>query len=357
MAQDGASARVIFDGHNDLLYKLWSAGDRQGNSFFEGRKEGHLDLSRCRAGGFGGGLFAVWVPQTGPMPDFSRLRLEEMPAFDPIEPADARRTSLEMMAIAHRMARARPDDFRLCRSTTEIDAARAAGAIAAVLHIEGAEGIGPGCDELEVLHAAGLRSLGPVWSRPNIFGAGVSFRFPGTPEEGPGLTEAGKRLVRECNRLGILVDLSHLNAAGFRDVAALSGAPLVASHSNVHALSPSPRNLTDWQLDAIRESGGLVGVNFAVGFLREDGKRDENTPLSLIVAHIMRLVERLGEGGVALGSDFDGAEIPAALGDAAGLPRLVAEMERAGLGDTLIERILWGNWLDVLSRTLKENRS
>ncbi len=347
---------AVFDGHNDLLYKLWSAGDRKGEAFFAGRAGGHLDLARCRAGGFAGGLFAIWVPQGGPMPDFTALPLETLPAFDPIEPADARRATLEMMAIAHRMARARPADFRICRTAGEIETARAGGAVACVLHIEGAEAIGPGCDELEVLHAAGLRSLGPVWSRPNIFGTGVSFRFPGTPEEGPGLTEAGKRLVRACNRLGIVLDLSHLNAAGFRDVAALSDAPLVASHSNVHALCPSPRNLTDWQLDAIRESGGLVGVNFAVGFLREDGRREAGTPLSVIVAHLAHLVERLGETGVALGSDFDGAEIPDALGDAAGLPRLVAEMEHAGFGATLIERILWRNWVDLLERSLHPPR-
>src|SRR5690606_14690302 len=101
---------------------------------------------------------------------------------------------------------------------------------------------------------------------------GVPFRFPASPDIGPGLTDAGKELVRACNRMRILVDLSHLNEQGFRDVMAISDAPLVATHSNVHALCQSARNLTGWQLGAIRESGGMVGLNFATGFLRADGR-------------------------------------------------------------------------------------
>ena len=119
-------------------------------------------------------------------------------------------------------------------------AARRAGGgnLAAVLHIEGAEAIDPELEALEVFYAAGLRSLGPVWSRPNVFGHGVPFRFPSSPDTGPGLTDAGKELVRACNRLRIMLDLTHLNEAGFWDVAALTDAPLVATHSNVHALCP-----------------------------------------------------------------------------------------------------------------------
>ena len=131
-----------------------------------------------------------------------------------------------------------------------------------------------------MLHAAGLRSLGLVWSRPNAFATGVSFAFPGTPDEGPGLTERGRALVRACAERGILVDLSHLNERGFWDVAALEHGPLVASHSGAHALCPSPRNLTDEQLRAIGASGGLVGINFHVGFVRADGAEDPDTPLA-----------------------------------------------------------------------------
>src|SRR5690606_13171754 len=122
------------------------------------------------------------------------------------------------------------------------------------------------------------------------------------PDIGPGLSDAGKELVRVCNSMGVLIDLSHLNAAGFRDVAAISTHPLVATHSNVHAISPHARNLVDWQLVAIRDSGGVVGLNFGTGFLRPDGQFKVDTAVELMVRHVDALVAALGENGVALGS-------------------------------------------------------
>src|SRR5262249_14455163 len=217
------------------------------------------------------------------------------------------------------------------------------------MHLEGAEAIDPELESLELWHAAGLRSLGPVWSRPNAFAHGVPFVAPSSPDTGPGLTDAGKQLVRRCGELGILVDLSHLNEAGFWDVAGLGAGPLVASHSCVHAICPTSRNLTDQQLDAIGASGGLVGIVYAAPFLRPDFKNDPDTDLSLIVQHARYVAERIGIDGVALGSDFDGATIPQALGDASGIPRLLDEFASAGFSDTEIEAIAWGNWRRVLA--------
>jgi membrane dipeptidase len=202
-----------------------------------------------------------------------------------------------------------------------------------------------------VLHAAGLRSLGPVWSRPNLFGHGVPFRCPSSPDTGPGLTDHGKELIRACNQLKILIDLSHLNEHGFWDVAKLSDAPLVATHSNAHALSPHSRNLTDKQLAAVRDSGGMVGVNYAVSFLRADGKQDGDTPVELVIDHVEHMLKHVGEDGVGFGSDFDGARIPKGLGNAAGLPALVEVMRARGFGKALIEKLCFRNWLRVLDRT------
>lgn len=199
-------------------------------------------------------------------------------------------------------------------------------------------------------HAAGLRSLGPVWSRPNAFGHGVPFAFPASPDRGPGLTEAGRRLVRECNRLRILIDLSHVNARGFDDIAAISDAPLVASHSNAHAVTPSSRNLTDRQLDMIAERDGLVGLNFATIFLREDGRPGPFTGWEPILRHLDHLIGRLGETRVGLGSDFDGATMPAALADASRLPALFEALRRHGYDEPLLRRLAHENWLAVLGR-------
>jgi membrane dipeptidase len=165
------------------------------------------------------------------------------------------------------------------------------------------------------------------------------------------LTDAGKELVRACNRLGILIDVSHLNERGFWDVAATSDAPIVATHSNAHAISPHSRNLTDKQLAAIAESGGMVGVNFAVAFLRPDGRRDVDTPIDLVIDHLAHILDHVGEDQVGFGSDFDGTDIPAEIGHVGNLQKLVAAMRARGFDEPLIEKICFRNWLRVLRRT------
>ena len=149
----------------------------------------------------------------------------------------------------------------------------------------------------------------------------------------------------------ILIDLSHLNEKGFFDVAAISNAPLVATHSNAHALSPHSRNLTDVQLVSIRETDGFVGVNYSTSFLRPDGRRDADTPVELVIDHIEHILRQAGENGVGLGSDFDGAKIPSGIGNAAGLQNLVQGMRARGYSDQLIEKLCYRNWLRVLDQT------
>jgi membrane dipeptidase len=251
--------------------------------------------------------------------------------------------ALAMTARAHRLERA--GVLRLIRDAAELDAD---GPLAAVLHVEGAEPIGPGLDELEVLHAAGLRSLGLTWSRPNIFATGVPFAFPGSPDQGPGLTDAGRALVTACDDLGILVDCAHLNARGFWDVAELSDRPLIASHCNAHAVCPSPRNLTDEQLRAVGESGGVVGLNFHVGFLRPDGAEDPDTPVETLVAHAQHVAAVAGIDALALGTDLDGATMPDPLADVSRLPVLFDALRAAGFDEQDLEKVAWSNWRRVL---------
>jgi membrane dipeptidase len=239
---------------------------------------------------------------------------------------------------------------RVARGADDLDRARDDdGPPAAVLHLEGAEPIDPGLEALELWYAAGLRSLGPVWSRPNAFAHGVPFISPSTPDTGPGLSDAGRGLVRRCAELGILVDVSHLNEAGFWDLAGLEAGPLVASHSGVHALCPTSRNLTDRQLDAVGASGGLVGIVFACPFLRRDFADDPDTPLELIAQHARYVADRIGVEHVALGSDYDGATIPAGLGDVAGTPRLLEALGAAGFDERELSLIAWDNWRRVLA--------
>jgi membrane dipeptidase len=361
----------IFDGHNDVLSRLLEAerddirtlvatGQTQHRrSFFERGDQGHIDLPRAREGGFAGGLFSIYVPAdpqaplpAGPVLDeYDGLKIK-MPR--PLELGYAQRVAMAELGLLYRLQRQSQGKLCVVRTSDELRAALDAGLLAAVVHMEGADAIDPGLDSLEVFYAAGLRSLGPVWSRPNDFGEGVPYRFPHAPDTGPGLSAAGKELVRACNRMGIVVDVSHINEQGFWDIAALSSAPLVATHSNAHALTPTPRNLTDRQLDAIKASKGIVGVNFAVSFLRPDGRQDGDTPISRIVEHFAYLVERMGIEHVGFGADLDGARIPDEVGDVAGLPRVTEALRAAHFDDAALLQLTHGNWLRVLGATWKE---
>jgi membrane dipeptidase len=333
----------VFDGHNDTLLAALQDPERD---LAVRNEEGHVDAVRAREGGLAGGFFAMFVPGDGP--GSPRGPRPERPApFGPIDGDAALRRTLHMLALLRRL-----EDrgvVRVCRSADEVEAAMRDEVLAAVPHVEGAEAV-VDLEVLEALHGLGLRSLGLVWSRPNAYATGVPFAFPGSPDVGPGLTGPGRELVAACDRLRIVLDVSHLNEAGFWEVLERSERPVVASHSNAHAVCPSPRNLTDAQLDALAERDGLVGLNFAVGFLREDGAHEPDTPIETLVRHLDHLLARLGEDRVALGSDFDGATLPTAIGDAAGLPRLMEALAGHGWDEPLLRKVAHENWLALLRR-------
>jgi membrane dipeptidase len=350
----------IFDGHNDTLLALHQSksNNKPGYSFFDRNEQGHIDLPRARVGGMGGGFFAIFTPsnnhQSAPVPGVTSSGPAAgyaIPTAPAVDQATALKFTVDLAADLFRLERKAQGALKVVRTVAEMAQCLADGTLAMIFHIEGAEAIDTELNALETLYQAGLRSLGITWSRPNAFASGVPFVFPSSPDTGPGLTDAGRALVRACNELGIMVDLSHLNEKGFWDVAQLSSAPLVATHSGAHALCASARNLTDAQLDAIRASGGMVGVNFHVGFLRADGKRDSaTTPLTEIVRHLDYMVERMGIDHVALGSDFDGAVMPGDLRDVAGLPKLMDALAAAGYDESARRQIAYGNWLRVLGQ-------
>ena len=343
----------IFDGHNDVLLRLYQRGGADApRTFLEGVTKGQLDLPMAQQGGFAGGLFAIFAPSnSGANGHNAETSSRGAPREPALRMASARTALFSMVSLLLRIERESEGRVRICRNVNDIQQCLKDGVLAPVFHIEGAEAIDSNFELLDVLHETGLRSLGPVWSRSNAFGHGVPFRCPSSPDTGPGLTDLGKELIRACNQLRILIDLSHLNERGFWDVAAISNAPLVATHSNAHALSPHSRNLTDDQLEAIRETGGMVGVNFATSFLRRDGRHDADTPVELVIEHIEYILKHLGEDGVGFGSDFDGAKIPAGIGNASGLQNLVQVMRTRGYGDALIEKFCYKNWLRVLGQT------
>ena len=348
---------MIFDGHNDFLLRLLRDPARREQTWLTNTGQGHLDLPRMKAGGFGGGFFAIYVSSPEHPFDIDDMMAHPpycVPLPDMIDHQSAQPVALAMVGHLKWMERVADGQFRICRTVAELRACQAKNVVSAIMHLEGAEPIAADLDALYLWHDMGLRSLGPVWSRPTVFGHGVPFAFPSSPDTGSGLTAAGRGLIRLCNELGIMIDLSHLNEAGFDDVAALSDAPLVATHSNAHAVTPSARNLTDRQLEVIRDSGGMVGLNFATGFLNPDGMKADDRGLDPMIRHLDHLIERLGEDHVGFGSDFDGAQVPAVLRDVAGLPSLRAALIAHGYDTALLTKLCHENWFAVLNRTWKD---
>lgn len=347
----------VFDGHNDTLLHMHLPALGKGRNFFTESTQGHIDLPRARKGGFGGGFFAICPldpARTMLTPSTSQTD-KEIGSFPALDPTYAQQFTLAVAARLFHLEEEAQGQMKVVRTSDELQHCLHEGILAAILHFEGAEAIDTQLDALEVFYRAGLRSLGIVWSRSNAFGHGVPFDFPRSPDTGPGLTEAGKALVKACNRLHILLDLSHLNEQGFWDVARLSDAPLVATHSNAHALCASTRNLTDKQLEAIKASAGMVGVNFHAAFLREDGRKDPNSSLDEIIRHVDYLVEHLGIDSVGFGSDYDGGITPPPeLHDVTGLPQLLAALRQHGYDDAALRKLTHENWLRVLRATWQQ---
>jgi membrane dipeptidase len=348
----------IFDGHNDTLLDLYAPQEGGERSFFERSEEGHIDLPRAREAGLIGGIFAIFTPAPPGSPERDRdygLTVTgegyEVKPRSAVDHTYSKGFTDEVIHLAYNLEQKSEGEISLVHGYQELEDNFERGVLSMVLGLEGASAIQEDLGDLEPYYSRGVRSLGLVWSRPNVFGHGVPFRFPSSPDTGPGLTEAGRELVKECNHLGILIDLAHINERGFWDVAKLSDAPLVVSHAGVHAICASTRNLTDEQIDAVGESDGLVGIFFAPSMTRADGKRDEDIPLTGIVHHVDYVVDRIGIDHVALGSDFDGAQMPSELADVAHLPQLIQALRDRGYDNDSLEKIGYRNWFRVLRDT------
>lgn len=349
----------IFDGHNDTLTRIHKESlENPARSFFTASAEGdgHIELPKAIAGGLSGGFFAIFTsnpPEDNlkiDIPDNGRNGyMVDLPP--PISHDYGLSFVLQMIELLRQWEIHSAGKLKIVYSSNEFKSALEADQMAAILHIEGAEAVKSDLSNLEELYGLGLRSIGPVWSRPNDFGHGVPFAFPASPNTGPGLTAAGKALVRECNRMGIMLDVSHLNEKGFWDLANHTDAPIIATHCGVWNLCRCTRNLTDKQLDAIAESNGLTGINFCKNFLRKDGMHNQVTSLELIVDHLRYIVDRNGIDHVAFGSDFDGAQMPNDLTDASQLPKLIDALRVAGFHEHEIEQVCWKNWYRVLCDT------
>lgn len=335
----------ILDGHNDVLLRCLDADDPVGA--IRAREGGHLDLERARTAGLAAGFFAAYVPS----PEMPDPEVREDSYRFPFAPtpdlADAREDVYRMFELLHRAAR-ELDGFRVVTSLGDLDACLDGDAVGAIPHVEGAEAIAPDLSNLDFLHAAGLRSLGVVWSRPNEFGKGVPFEYPGHPDTGPGLTDAGRRLVRACEDRGVLVDGAHMNAATLRETLDELDGPMAVTHTGAHAVCPHSRNLTDDLLRAVADAGGVVGVTFGAMSFANEPDPNASATIADVADHVEHIVETVGIEHVALGSDFDGAGLVADVADVTDVERLLDSLRGRGFSEDELETVAWRNWRRLL---------
>lgn len=225
-----------------------------------------------------------------------------------------------------------------CTNIHQIETALNAHRVACMLSVEGGEAIEGSLEKLDVLYGKGVRIMTLTWNYANEICDGIG------EASGGGLTDFGKQVVKKMNRLGMIVDVSHISVKGFWDVLENSTKPFIASHSNAKGLCPHPRNLDDSQIKAIINTGGCIGVNFYPLFVAENRCTAED-----IVNHIEYFLELGGENNIGIGSDFDGIDTtPREIHGAEGMNKIVECMLRRNFTQELIEKITSKNFLRVI---------
>jgi membrane dipeptidase len=315
----------------------------------------HINHINAMKGAFCGGLYAIFPP---PLPGSwnpenvktteNGFKLDPAPYLDK---AYAKEVTDLIIENVYKISEISNEKFCVVKSYNELIQCKKNGQSAAIIHFEGAEAINTDLSNLEYYYSKGLRSLGLVWSRENDFANGVPFLFPSTGNIGDGLTNAGKKLVKACNDMGIILDLAHLNLKGFYDVAEISTKPLVVSHTGAHKLSNLSRNLIDEQIQTVKKSEGLVGIYFAGEMLSNSKTLGGEHKLNLIVKHIDYIAENFGIDYVALGSDFDGCTLPADLKDCSEVQKIFTELQKLGYKSSELEKIAFKNWFRVIKDT------
>ncbi len=315
---------VVVDGHCDTVLDLvgesYTDKGKPARDFLERSERGHIDLPRLVESGVTAQFFAMFTS-------------------DPFVP-DATGHTHRLLDELYKVF-ARTDRIFPARSAGDVERAKAEGRIAAFLTIEGGEAIGESLDTLRAFHARGVRLMGPTWSRRNALGRGVGV------EGTDGLSDFGRAVVAEMERLGMIVDASHLSDEALDDLLAIAGRPVVASHSNSRALCDHRRNLTDAQAERIAATGGLVAITFAGAFVDKDPAA---VNVERILDHIERMVRVAGAEHVGIGTDFDGFSMSygTVMGDCTGLPALTAGLAARGFDTGTIAGIMGRNWLRVI---------
>ncbi|MBI4514657.1 MAG: dipeptidase [Deltaproteobacteria bacterium] len=297
----------------------------------------HADLPRLAAGGVGGVGFGIVVNPRQVRPELM-LPLKVLSWFERLRGFEAVLKTLDLM---HDTARRYPAQLAVVRNGSELRFAHLAGKVAGLPCLEGAHGLEGSLDNVRTAHARGLRSIGLVHFQASEAG------YPMTVAEfdGQGLTNFGRELIGEMERLRMLVDLAHLNDAGFSDALAVMKRPFMVSHTGCRAVYAHRRNLTDEQIRAVADRGGVLGIVFERGFVSASG-----ADLERVLDHFDHAIKVGGEDAVGIGSDYDGFITPAAgLEDVTAMPRLTTGLLARGHGPATVRKVLGENAVRVIT--------
>jgi membrane dipeptidase len=367
------SASLIVDTHDDTTQRLLDPAF----DFAARHSDGSVDIPRTREGGLGAIFFSIWIPSkiTGPQ---------------------AVQKALDQIDAVRETVRKHPSDLVLATTAEEIRRAHSQKRIAALIGVEGGHMIGNDMAVLRLYAALGVRYMTLTHSGNDEWADSSTDKAVHN-----GLTDFGKDVVREMNRLGILVDISHVSDKTFYDALAVSKAPLFASHSSCRAICDAPRNMTDQMMKDLAAKGGVVQINYHIGFLSQEFRNAEkadpkiNEAISAevtkrcgtdgnegcmliegdkvtrefvqqgklprvdytkIIEHIDHAVKLIGADHVGLGSDFDGANMPFGMEDATKLPKITEALLQKGYSEDDVKKILGENTLRVMSEAERVSR-
>jgi membrane dipeptidase len=324
----------IIDGHIDILSRIV----RDKIEFDEDNKNANTDLPKLTTGNVKAAFFAICITS------LSKYTLDEY------------------KNILNKLINEKRYRLSLIKSHSDLEKTiNDDDKIGLILHLEGAYPVKEDFSNLKELYEYGVRSIGIVWS-DNSLGMVWSNAFGDGSDNGRGLSEAGKSLVKKCNIMGILIDVSHLNEKGFWDVIEITKKPIIASHSNCYSLCQNSRNLKDEQIIAIAKKGGVIGISVNPVFIKNlNLKPGELIPMVYsdvsieeMVKHIDYVKSLVGIDHVALGSDFDGGPVPAFLNNASKYQKLVKHLYERGYSNEEIEKICYKNFLRVFKTVLKD---
>ncbi|HZS71670.1 MAG TPA: dipeptidase [Candidatus Acidoferrum sp.] len=362
---------IIIDTHDDTTQRLLD-----GKFDIGARNEtGSIDIPRMKAGNLGGIFFSIWIPSkiTGP---------------------EAVKRALDQIDAVREAVRRHPRDLALATTAAEIRAARREGKIAVLMGVEGGHMIANDLSVLRTFAAMGVRYMTLTHSGNDEWADSSTDKA-----EHNGLTDFGKEVVREMNRLGMIVDISHVSDKTFYDALAVSKAPMIASHSSCRAICDAPRNMTDQMIKDLAAKGGVIQINYHVGFLSQEFRNAERSDPAVneaiarqvhakcgddeacqllegdrltreyvaqgklprvdwtkIIEHIDHAVKLAGAEHVGLGSDFDGANMPFGMEDASDLPKITQELLKRGYSERDVQEILGENTLRVMTEVERVSR-